>query len=267
MKVISYCLFGRSTVYARATYYWQCLAGVVRAHHNLFPGWELWLHHDDGDVEPLRGYEREGLVKMIPCGPVPKASFTARLWRMKPLWEPGVEYLLSRDIDSVPLPKDRKMVEAFIASGLAAHSQADHPAHTAHFMAGMCGFHAPQCLSLLQLKSWAAFIVAGKTDLSAPTGGPDQQHMYEVLWPKLEAHCLHHRLRNGIPGTVRPLTNLHQSVPDIVPSGVTPFVLAHGDSLAAFMGDAGFDVASAIEFYDAHGWQEITRRVRKAEAC
>jgi len=273
MRVISYALFGHSKVWGGANFYWQCVAGIVRAHHNLFPDWELWLHHDDGDMTPLQGYAREGLIKLVPCGTV-TARCAAMLWRMKPVWEPGVEYVLCRDVDSLPLPKDRRMVEAFVQSGMAAHSQSDNPSHTAHFMGGMCGFHVPQLLSLVSFKSWAEFMAASRVDLTALTGGADQQHLFNTLWNPLVARTIHHRLRwpntseaGGIPGTVTPLTNLHREVPNIAINDVPQHVLDHGDALTEYMGSAGFKVPETIAFYDTHGKPEVTERVRKAEAC
>jgi len=265
MNIAAYSLFGHSKSYDRTTYYCQFLAGVVRAHHNLFPGWELWIHHDTENTARLQGYARENLVKLVDCGRVVQPCI-AMLWRMKPVWEPDVRYALCRDIDSLPMPKDRRMVEAFVQSGLAAHSEGDNPSHTAHFMGGMCGFLAPELRALTGLNSWDEFMAASKVNMAAATGGADQEHLYSVLWNKLAAHTLHHRI-NGIPGTATPLLNLHRSVPDLRPAGVPDYILAHGDSLASFLGSSGFDVAEAVKFYDTHGCPGVAERARKAETC
>ena len=38
MNVVSYCLFSGED--NRRNFYWDMVPAIVRAHHNIFPGWE-----------------------------------------------------------------------------------------------------------------------------------------------------------------------------------------------------------------------------------
>ena len=156
------------------------------------------------------------------------------------------------------------MVDEFVQSGMAAHTQSDHPYHNAPIMGGMCGFHAPQVIELTGLKTWADFMAAGNTNLAAVTGGADQLHLYHAVWKALHLRMIHHRLQ-GVPGVY--LHNVKRELPKAVPPDVPYSILNLGDALSNFMGDAGFDVPKAVAFYDTYGRVDIAERARKAELC
>jgi hypothetical protein len=260
MNVVSYCLFSGEAF--RRDFYWDKVPAVLRAHHNLFPGWELRLHHDDSFYTDARGdviqaYADHGLIRLVPCGKSQSIGLSA-LWRFKPLWEPGVEYMLSRDIDSLPVPKDRRAVEVFLQSRKVAHSITDHPQHRVAgdggFMAGMCGFHASQTLEAVSIESWDAFVARG-VNLDTWSGGPDQQLLYKAFYlPLATANAICRHDLTHTPALALPLGDVTQCVQD------------GGDTLTPFMGCPGFDVDQAIRFYDRFGHPEVAERIKAAEA-
>jgi len=259
MNVISYCLFSGET--NRRDFYWDMVPAIIRAHHNLFPGWELWLHHDTSLYTDARGdlfesYKEHKLLKLIHCGKSLSVGLSA-LWRFQPLWHPDVGYMLSRDIDSLPLPKDRRAVEVFLQSGKIAHSITDHPNHrptpTGGFMAGMCGFDARRTVSTVHIPNWDAFVAQGER-LDTWSGGPDQQLLFRALYfplARANAICEHDLTRNSV--VALPLNDVTQCVQD------------GGDALMPFMGCPGFDCHKAIAFYDRFGHPEIADRAETAE--
>jgi hypothetical protein len=260
MNLVSYCLFSGEA--ARREFYFEKVPAVVRAHHNLFPGWEMWVHYDDTIPSErcgklLAAYAKFNLVKLIPCGQSQAIALSA-LWRFKPLWQPGVDYMLSRDMDSLPVPKDRRAVEVFLQSGKVAHSITDHPQHRVAgdggFMAGMCGFNAARTLEATSIASWDSFVARGER-LDIWSGGPDQQLLYNALYLPLahaNAICRHDLTR---PSAVAlPLADVNQCVQD------------GGDVLTPFMGCPGFDVGQAIRFYDNYGNPDVADTVAGAEA-
>src|SRR3990167_6523201 len=93
-RIVSLSVFGDSRFGA---YHWQFmprfLAAWVRAHHALFPGYELRIHHDHHLFSTnyggtLCGLSRRGLVKLVyvPARPG-MGKCEAMLWRLVPLWD------------------------------------------------------------------------------------------------------------------------------------------------------------------------------------
>jgi len=261
MNVVSYCLFSGED--NRRNFYWDMVPAIVRAHHNIFPGWELWLHHDTSLYIDARGdlfesYKEHKLLKLIDCGKSQSIGLSA-LWRFKPLWHPDAVYMLSRDIDSLPLPKDRRAVEVFLQSGKIAHSITDHPSHQptpmGGFMAGMCGFDARRTVSATQLPSWDAFVAQGE-NLQTWSGGPDQQLLFKLLyWPLAKTNSVCHHNLTRTPALALPLGDVTQCVQD------------GGDALTPFMGCPGFDIDQAVRFYDRFGHPEVADRIALAESA
>ena len=100
------------------------------------------VHCDSSAIPRLDGYRNQGLMRLVDCGSSQKVCLSM-LWRLKPLWDNNVGYLLARDMDSLPLPKDRRAVEEFMKSGCIVHSLGDNRAHYG-LMGGMCGFNVPR---------------------------------------------------------------------------------------------------------------------------
>lgn len=264
MNVASYCVFGKQPHYRLA------LAGIIRAHHHIFPGWQLWLHHDEKDVRHWQGYVREGLLRLVDCRPFVDRG-RAMLWRMKPIWEKNVDYVICRDMDSLPMVRDRRMVEVFMATNCIAHTEADHAEHTAPFMGGMCGFHAPRFRSITYFDSWDQFIVAGYNDLAAPTGGADQIHLYEVLWPRLERLTCHHRVRATTGAPMRS-PHIYYHIDDLPLLDVSETIQAEADTLSEYVGYRAFTEENAADtlartkaFYAQHGEPKLMARIERAE--
>lgn len=257
MNVVSYCIFGERDLY------WQSAPAVVRAHHNLFPSWEMWVYQDDITAQRgpfLRRCAERNLIKLIDCGKSEKVGISA-LWRFKPIWHPEVEYMLSRDMDSLPLPKDRRMAEFFLASGKVAHSITDNASHLGlnQFMAGMCGFHAPRTRQLLGIPTWEQFVGLGE-NMETWRGGPDQELMKKVLFAAVAGSICYHLLGTRYVGPwmfnkVDPI-----NLPDV------PWkVVEEGDALMPFMGCPGFDIPRAIDFFTQHGKPEINAIMAEIE--
>ncbi len=266
-RIASYCLFGNHVQHGTRQFYWDCLPAVVRAHHNLFSGWELRIHHDSTVKEAhsakLRAYAAAGLVSLRYVEEN-TAVCRSMLWRMLPIWEPETEYVICRDMDSLPILKDRKAVEMFVHSGAAAHTINDHPQHTEPMMGGMIGFHAPRFLAITKLKSWDE-LVALNADLAVPHGGHDQILMHHNIWHRLYPSICAHRFAGM--SVDRGLLACYSQVWDKNPSDVQESLLDKSDQLMPFLGAPGFDVPRAIEVLDRYGNPEIAARIKAVEQC
>ena len=122
-KVISLALFGDSTRKdGSGMNYHAYLPSYVLACNNLFEsneGWELHIHVDQ---QTLAGDYGAMLMKMNHAHlahvvAMPAAELTkAMLWRMKPVFQHGVGYVFCRDIDCIPMPRDRAICDTFSAA-------------------------------------------------------------------------------------------------------------------------------------------------------
>jgi len=261
-NVASYSIFGDDDRY------WGAVRGVVWAHHHIFPGWEIRFYHDERiNVHGswLLKYAKAGLVNLVDCGPTPPIGIGA-LWRFKALWDTNTRYVLTRDIDSLPLIRDRLMVEEFIGTGLPVHAISDHSDHSWDMQAGMLGFLTPKFRNMVSFVSWESMVAkAGALgiNMAVREGGPDQQLLGCLVWPLVAQSACEHRLK-GV--TFRGGGAHFSEVKVVELPDVTPGVQKGADELMPFMGCPGFDRGRVILFFKEHGNAETTRKLEEAEA-
>jgi hypothetical protein len=273
-KIVSLALFGEGEKYS------QYLPAFIRAHLNLFPqrdGWTLRVHVDDKQSESFRGRQLmrladDGLIEIVYMGPAILTK--AMLWRMAPVFDKDVEYVFCRDVDCVPMPRDRAVMEQFIASGATVHTVHDNVLHVG-MMGGLCGFHAPtfrQATGFFTLEQVYAFAETAKWE----EHGTDQTVLNRICLRPGGPVLLEHRFNgwHGGPGKQKkrgpqayPNPAYSAPIPDV---GVSPFDAsraAAADLLANHLGAAGFDHDAAVRFYDKNGDPEIADRVYRAETA
>lgn len=235
------------------------LPAIIRAHWAIWRGWELRIHHDDRVMEmpywpTLEALDQCGLIKLIPMGAAHRLCMSM-LWRMTPCYMSDVEYVLCRDIDYIPQPKDRRAVEEFIISGMGLHVIHDAKPHSG-IMGGTLGVHVPwfQDNDVLPLNKVVTSI--GDT---WDKHGQDQHFLNQQLgcWSgSMMVHDLDHETGLGdLAGHCRRSVDL-VSVPEIVPE-----VLAIGDDLSRGIGVMS-QVKPALDFYknlDIYEIQVINR--------
>lgn len=261
-RVISLSLFGPDE------HYWRALPTYIRAHHALFPGYELRIHHDDhiltapyGDV--LFGLERRNLLKLVRMGEdgIAIGKCQAMLWRLAPAWDPEVEVVFCRDVDALPTWRERKCAEEFIASTHPIGVVHDNPEHML-MLGGLC--HLRNIAGSPMWQSFTKFI-EGANFNAATWGehGADQAYLNEIMTnaqPPVLEHSLFivstesgewvHRdgptLENADFRTT--IAEPAQSVIDSVPA----IVREKSDSFINYMGAAGRHEEDARAFYAEH---------------
>lgn len=266
-KVVAYALYGNRL------FYWQYLKSLVRAHHTLFPGWELRLYMDS-TISAARSHyvtrlAQEGLIN-LKYAEENKGKCRSMLWRMKPVWEDDVEYVLCRDIDSLPTIVEARMVKQFVDSKTALHVFNENESHTATVMGGMCGFHAPQYKHITGFKDWNEFISSRPgLDLAAEMGGPDQTLLHYSAWEKCFPNVCEHRLK-GIspqPGsmasytTVEPI-DVELNVKD---EEAKQRVINESHGLTPCLGAPGYGSPEATAFYNQVGEPQLIEKLLNIE--
>lgn len=261
-RVISYSLFwcGKDD---HAKLYTNGIKAICRAHHTLFHDWTWRIHHDgsidnDPNSKLLRKYAQAGLVELVDCGPEGRIC-RAMIWRMKPLWDAGVEYTLCRDMDSLPTPRELMAVRQFLDSKATMHCIADHPQHGAAIMGGLCGFRNSRFVSMTGIKSFESLVDG--FDLNSH--GRDQALLLERVWPALKSSLCEHKVGGHprTPGSMRSFNKMGGvPLPDIPEA-----VVNGGGALIPFLGVPGFDFVAAENFYNQFGRPETLKRIHAAE--
>lgn len=258
-RIVCYAIFGHRE------FYWPHFPALVRAHHTLFKGWEMRVYTDSSIFSArammLRAYAKAGLVNVI-HHEENKGHCRSMLWRCLPIWDENVDYVLSRDVDSLPTIKDRRSVEQFIQSGATLHVVNDNPAHTVPVMGGMCGFNAPKFREKTGIKDWNDF-VSRRTDLDATMGGTDQILLYFEAWQRCFPDVCEHRFAG--------YRTHEQATASYTTADVFPVEGVEGDmegtnGLINFLGAPGYGIQAAIDYFEKHGDQEFMRKLRDLES-
>ena len=138
-KVVSYAFFrSEHSEYesercgeARGRFFVNYFRAIVPAHQSVMPDWEMRIHYDDQVTampywRALCRMETAGLLKLVPCGEA-KTFFGSMLWRLKPIWDEGVDVVSCRDVDSLPTPRDKKAVENWLTLNNRMDSRINSP--------------------------------------------------------------------------------------------------------------------------------------------
>lgn len=229
----------------------QFLPLIVRAHHVIWPGWTLRIHHDDRVTKlpyfpALEKLAESGIIELQSVG-VCDAICGSRgmLARLRPVFDSDVEYVACRDIDSVPMPKDRRCVEEFIKTQKALHGINDHEQHSG-IMGGLSAFHASKFRSISRTDSVENVMGLYGKDIDYKRHGADQDLLNRLachVFPHHEIllHELHHRV-GVVPGESR------SKVADF-DTGIDGEVLEKGDAFSPMLGGC-VEPIPAFNFYD-----------------
>jgi hypothetical protein len=114
------------------------------------------------------------------------------LWRMKPVFNPEVEYCFCRDTDSLVTWRDMGAMQQFIDSGRAVSGVQDNPGHTVPLMGGMSGF---KCEPLRQqYGTWNEMI--SRSPVKIDRHGSDQDFLTRVVYEDFKGDYL---LQSNVP--------------------------------------------------------------------
>ncbi|MES2179823.1 MAG: hypothetical protein V4550_18325 [Gemmatimonadota bacterium] len=293
-KVVSIALFGDATRKdGSGQNYHAYLQTFVLAHANLFPreqGWALHVHIDDTTLAGEYGrilarMKYEGLLELATMG---AAVLThSMLWRMAPVFEPGIDYVFCRDIDCIPMPRDRAVCDVFIASNCAAGVIHDSSSHTG-IMGGLCHFQTAAFKNATKLSSLDdLYMFAAKSEREWAQHGTDQHVLNRLIDRPDGPTLLEHRYNGWHAGPgkyparkagVYRCRSWSSPMPDKGKSWFSheaqmqmsqPPVLSlleQADLLANHLGAAGYEIERARAFWEQHGDPTITKLVKECES-
>ncbi len=260
MKILSYALFRapdrvhwRSDATAdRISAYARFLPVMIRAHHAIWPGYELRIHHDDcARAHPyfaaLERLQAQGLLRLVDCGAV-EALTLAMLWRMRPVFEgDGERWVVTCDLDSLPLLRLRQFVEEFAASDKAAMLVHGCESHNI-VGGGALGIRSTRFRQLIGASSWSGFVGLAGGEYGWSAYAADEEFLRYKIWERIADEAI--VFSNNEERTIRCVDQ--RRAPALPPpDDLLPAVRASGDYFAPYIGSAGYELDAAFAFYDA----------------
>ena len=131
-KIIAFSLYGNSPRYTAN------LDKVIRSYEKLLPDWKCRVYvAKDVVQETLSRLIKYGYEIVIMNGEGVKAQYSN--WRFLAIEDKSAEAVIIRDLDSFAIPREKQMVEQWLATGKQFHIIRDHVNHNTRIMAGMWG--------------------------------------------------------------------------------------------------------------------------------
>jgi hypothetical protein len=177
MNVISYSLFkGHESDIFR--FYLMGVNYNIRMSKLIYPDWRLIIHVSPDVMDKHSSFcdMYEEYIQPMDYNP---QRCEGMLWRLKPIYNDGVDRVICRDLDSLVTYRESMSVGRWISSGKVAHGMNDNPAHGGMpLMGGMCGFKANEFRRLYP--RWDDLVTG---DLTAH--GSDQSLLMRAVYPKV----------------------------------------------------------------------------------
>ncbi|XP_063217535.1 uncharacterized protein LOC134528142 isoform X2 [Bacillus rossius redtenbacheri] len=111
------------------------------------------------------------------------------LWRFLPMSDPSVDVFMSRDLDSLIIPRELAAVNEWLNSNKTFHIMRDHPQHNFEMLGGMWGARLSVNRTLFQdLLVKMLNLGSGKHLYK----GLDQLLLRKIVWPHTDGGCILH---------------------------------------------------------------------------
>lgn len=176
MKVISFSLWGSKPLYLHGA--------LVNARqvHEYFPEWKMRVYHDDSvpqdTLDTLSTFEH---VKLI----LVRDGTYGMFWRFRALFEPGLDAVLIRDLDSRITWRDVRCVNEWLASPYRLSVIRDHEEHyKVLILGGLLGLKGGP-LSMSLLESMLQYSRVHRYNM-------DQIWLSQYIWPLFLTDKLEH---------------------------------------------------------------------------
>lgn len=181
---------------ARGIFFDNFVKPLLAAHRAVWgKDAELVVHHDNRAMELpsfrlLTSASERGELRLVFCGEAVTLC-GAMMWRLRPIYEEGVDWVVCRDLDSLPMHRDRSMIEEAMAAGADAHAILDSESHSGPMMGGMTSWRAAAFRSVVP--SLPRF-----EEETFNNHGSDQRWLNGTLWPHVANKTFIHQRRSDI---------------------------------------------------------------------
>jgi hypothetical protein len=179
-RIISYSLYGNNQRYTLP------LLENSKIVLDLYPGWIIYVYHDDSvsnEFIELLNLNGVFTINIEKCN---YGSLPPKMWRFLPVKDNDVDCVIFRDADSALTSRESDLVIKWIESEKDVHIIRDHPLHIAPILAGMFG------LKRNSFKILSKLLDEAKPKIKQRPIDYDQVFLADYLYPKVVDLALIH---------------------------------------------------------------------------
>lgn len=189
MKIISFSLWGDKPIY---------LVGSIRnakMAKEFYPDFQCWfyIHKESVPEDTIQKLKEFDNVKII----YKENKIKPATWRFEAIDDPNVELMISRDVDTQILLREKLAVDDWIKSDKLLHIMRDHPWHNYKIQAGMFGIKKSRTQDFFNI-SWIDKI---KFYCKEEGFDYDQIFLQDVIYPLYENSRMIHASFNKFEGS------------------------------------------------------------------
>lgn len=202
--VLSYALFrhaqscyeGKNGELRKDTFFPRYLDTMIAAGRSVWPEAEIRIHHDDHILkhpiyEKLQGLASSGKIRLFMMGHA-ETLCGSMLWRMAPIFDHEVGWVVCRDMDALTTPREKAMFEEAVRLGAWVHSIHDASSHDG-IMGGTSAFYAPEVRRTLKINTLPALLEMAKWSVKdLNVHGSDQEFLNKAVYPSLVSKTVFH---------------------------------------------------------------------------
>ena len=177
MKVISFSLWGNKPIYQVGS-----IRNAKQA-KDFYPDFECWfyIHEPTVPKETIEKLQQFVNVKIIyKTGDLSKIK--PMMWRFEAIDEPNIELIMSRDVDTKILLREKLAVDEWVKSDKLLHIMRDHPWHKYRIQGGMFGVKKSNI-------TWKDKI---ESLIQNSEYNYDQPFLQDVIYPLYKDNCIIH---------------------------------------------------------------------------
>lgn len=192
MNCFSFSIFGN-----RTSYFLKFLPSIIRSILYLYgKNWKIQIYHDEFlEREPyflaLQKLQLHNIVCLTRSRSYPLSK--SMLVRMQSIWD-GYDVCVFRDLDYLPLSREKFMLQEFFDSDACFHACSDHECHNIPLMGGMIACKAKQFIKVTGFDSWDSF-VSKEEEVFFNQYGKDQEYLCKHIWPIIKSYTFEHRIK------------------------------------------------------------------------
>ncbi|RXJ74073.1 hypothetical protein CS022_05380 [Veronia nyctiphanis] len=181
-RVVSFSLYGQSPKY--------CETAIINADvmPDIYPGWEMWVYHDDSVPDHVLERLKQRGVVLISASVVEASHMPGTFWRFLALESLDVDMVICRDADSIVCAREKCLVDSWLKSDKSFHVIRDWFGHTDLILAGLWGARHGLLTGVRAMIDRYLVEVGDKLHSTHA----DQFFLAEYVWPRIKHSCMHH---------------------------------------------------------------------------
>lgn len=179
-KMVAFSLYGKLPAYC------ETLILNAQAMPRIYPDWHMRVYHDHTVPNHVLHRLRAHGVECVDVASINASHIPGTFWRFLALEDWAYDVVLMRDADSIVNEREKKLVDAWLASDKPFHVMRDWYSHSDVILAGLWGARGG---FLGDIRARIEHYL--RHENVHPTHG-DQFFLAQHIWQRIKPYCLHH---------------------------------------------------------------------------